>query len=171
MRSGVLVRPLNGLPPSRFFAADTMEVQPDFRELLALLNEHKVEYLIVGGYALAFHGAPRFTGDIDIFVRPDVENASRVLIALAAFGFRFPNLTAADFESPNKVVELGVPPVRIDIITSISGVSWEEAEAGKEPGNFGDVPVAYIGRQQYIANKRAAGRRKDLADIEALGED
>jgi hypothetical protein len=148
-----------------------MEVQPDFRDLLALLNEHKVEYLIVGGYALAFHGAPRFTGDIDIFVRPAVENARRVLDALAAFGFRFANLTAADFENLNKVVQLGVPPVRIDLITSISGVSWEEAEASKEPGTFGSVPVSYIGRQQYIKNKRAAGRKKDLADIEALGED
>jgi len=93
-----------------------MEVQPDFRDLLALLNEHKVE-------------------------------------------------------NPNRVVQLGVPPVRIDIITSISGVSWEEAEAAKEPGTFGDVPVAYIGRREYVKNKRSAGRKKDLADIEALGED
>ena len=148
-----------------------MEVQADFRDLLALLNEHKVEYLIVGGYALAFHGAPRFTGDIDVFVRPDPKNAQRVLDALAAFGFRFPNLDERDFQDPNKVVQLGVPPVRIDLITSISGVSWEEAEASKEPGRFGDVPVCYIGRKQYIINKRAAGRKKDLADIEALGEE
>ena len=148
-----------------------MDVQPDFRDLLALLNEHKVEYLIVGGYALAFHGAPRFTGDIDIFVSPHPDNARRVLDALAAFGFRFPNLTETDFQNPNKVVQLGVPPVRIDLITSISGVSWEEADVSKEPGTFGDVPVCYIGRQQYIANKRSAGRKKDLADVEALGED
>lgn len=148
-----------------------MEVQPDFRDLLALLNEHKVEYLIVGGYALAFHGAPRFTGDIDIFVRPDRGNARRVLNALSAFGFSFPNLAEEDFENPNKVVQLGVPPVRIDIITSISGVSWEEAETAKEAGPFGDVPVSYIGRREYIRNKRSTGRKKDLADIEALGED
>ena len=148
-----------------------MEVQPDFRDLLALLNEHEVEYLIVGGYALAFHGAPRFTGDIDIFVRPDSENAARILNALVAFGFRSPDLTTADFENPKKVIQLGVPPVRIDIITSTSGVSWEEADAGKEPGAFGDVPVAYIGRQQYIKNKRSVGRKKDLADLEALGVD
>lgn len=147
-----------------------MEVQPDFRDLLALLNEHKVEYLIVGGYALAFHGAPRFTGDIDIFVRPNAQNGQRVLDALAAFGFQFPDLTAADFRETNSVVQLGVPPVRIDLITSISGVSWEDADASKDPGVFGDVPVHYIGRQQYVANKRATGRKKDLADIEALGE-
>ncbi len=149
---------------------NTMEVQPDFRDMLVLLNEKKVEYLIVGGYALAFHGAPRFTGDIDVFVRPESGNASRVLDALAAFGFRFPNLTATDFADPNKVVQLGVPPVRIDIITSISGVSWDEAEAAKEPGLYGDVPVCYIGLREYIKNKRSAGRKKDLADIEALGE-
>jgi len=170
-RTGVPVLHPSGLPPWRCFADNTMDVQPDFRDLLALLNEHRVEYLIVGGYALAFHGAPRFTGDIDIFVRPDSENASHVLEALAAFGFRFPDLTADDFENPSKVVQLGVPPVRIDIITSISGVSWEEADAAKEPGVFGDVPVSYIGRREYIRNKRSAGRKKDLADIEALGED
>ena len=136
-----------------------------------MLNEHKVDYLIVGGYALAFHGAPRFTGDIDIFVRPEPENARRVLQALAAFGFNFPNLTEDDFQNPNKVVQLGVPPVRIDLITSITGVSWEEAATSREPSTFGDVPVSYIGRDRYVANKRAAGRKKDLADLEALGEE
>jgi hypothetical protein len=148
-----------------------MEVQPDFKDLLALLNEHTVEYLIVGGYALAFHGAPRFTGDIDIFVRPDSRNAQRILDALSAFGFSFSNLTLDDFQKPNKVVQLGVPPVRVDLITSISGVSWEDANASKELGTFGDVPVQYIGRTQFIANKRAIGRKKDIADIEALGAD
>ena len=102
-------------------------------------------------------------------MQADSGNASRVLAALAAFGFRFPNLNATDFEKPNMVVQLGVPPVRIDIITSISGVSWEEADAGKEPGTFGNVPVYYIGRREYIKNKRSTGRKKDLADIEALG--
>ena len=169
--SGYRVRRQKGLMPSSFSVANTMDVQPDFRDLFALLNEHKVEYLIVGGYALAFHGAPRYTGDIDILVRPHPENARRILQALAAFGFQFPNLTASDFQNPDKVVQLGVPPVRIDLITSITGVSWEEADAFKEAGYFGDVPVHYIGREQYVANKRAIGRKKDLADIEALGEE
>jgi hypothetical protein len=169
--SGSLVRRLNGLLPSRFCAVNTMEVQPDFRDLLALLNEHKVEYLIVGGYALAFHGAPRFTGDIDILVRPSQENARRVLQAIAAFGFEFPTLTVDDFQNPNQVVQLGVPPVRIDLITSLTGVSWEEADSSKVVGHFGDVNVHYIGREQFIANKRATGRKKDLSDIKALGED
>lgn len=148
-----------------------MEVHPDFRDLLALLNEHEVEYLIVGGYALAFHGAPRFTGDIDVFVRPEPQNAKRILNALADFGFPFSDLSLDDFQSPDKVVQLGVPPVRVDLITSISGVSWEEAQAHKEPGLFGDVPVSYIGRTEFVANKRASARKKDLADLEALGED
>jgi hypothetical protein len=150
---------------------NTMEVHPDFRDLLALLNEHEVEYLIVGGYALAFHGAPRFTGDIDVFVRPDPENAKRILAALSDFGFQFSNLSVDDFQTPDKVVQLGLPPVRIDLITSISGVSWEVAQAHREPGVFGDVPVAYIGRDEFVANKRATARKKDLADLEALGEE
>ena len=169
-RTGAAGPSLNESERWSCYAVNTMDVQPDFRELLALLNAHKVEYLIVGGYALAFHGAPRFTGDIDVFVRPESANASRVIEALAAFGFQFRDLTAADFEKPNNVVQLGVPPVRIDLITSLSGVSWEEAEDAKEPGVFGDVPVCYIGRREYIKNKRSSGRKKDLADIEALGE-
>ena len=148
-----------------------MEVQPDYKELLELLNEHKVEYLIVGGYALAFHGAPRFTGDIDVFVRPDQENAKRVLDALSDFGFAFSNLSVDDFSSPDQVVQLGFPPVRIDLITSISGVSWNEAYENREPGMFGPVPVNYIGKSDFIVNKQATGRKKDEVDIEALGED
>ncbi len=148
-----------------------MEVQKDFKELLELLNEHKVEYMIVGGYALAYHGAPRFTGDIDIFVHPSHENAKNILSALDDFGFGSLNLTIDDFQDPNSVVQLGVPPVRIDIITSISGVTWEEANIGKKEGFYGDVPVCFLGREQYITNKRASGRKKDLADLESLGEE
>ena len=147
-----------------------METQPDFRELLALFNARHVEYLIVGGYALAFHGAPRFTGDLDIFVKPDAVNAQRILHALEAFGFASVGLTPSDFERPDKVVQLGVPPVRIDLITSITGVSWDEAWAGRVTGRYGDTPVYYIGREQFVANKRATGRTKDVADLEVLGE-
>ena len=147
-----------------------MEVQPDFRELLALLNAHSVEYMIVGGYALAFYGAPRFTGDLDVFVRPTAQNAVRILAALNDFGFGSLNLGAEDFSTQDRVVQLGVPPVRVDLITSLSGVSWETCWASRQPGAYGDVPVAFIGREQFIANKRAVGRTKDLADLEALGE-
>ena len=147
-----------------------METQPDFRELLALFNAHHVEYLIVGGYALAFHGAPRFTGDLDIFVKPDAVNAQRILTALAAFGFASVGLTSSDFERSDQVVQLGVPPVRIDLITSITGVAWDEAWAGRIAGRYGDIPVHYIGREQFVANKRATGRTKDVVDLEMLGE-
>jgi len=159
------------LPLLTTFGSNFMEVQKDFKELLELLNEHNVEYMIVGAYALAYHGAPRFTGDIDIFVHPSAENAKRILSALDDFGFGSLNLTADDFKNPNYVVQLGVPPVRIDIITSISGVSWEEANMGKKEGLYGNIPVFFLGKEQYIANKRATGRKKDLADLESLGEE
>ena len=148
-----------------------MEVQPDFRDLLALFNAHQVEYMIVGGYALAFHGAPRYTGDIDIFVRPTSENARRILTALDEFGFGSLGLTVEDFESPDNVVQLGVPPVRIDLITSITGVSWEDALSDCVDGKYGELPVKYIGLDRFISNKRATGRKKDLSDLEALGEE
>jgi hypothetical protein len=146
-----------------------MEIRTDFKELLELFNKHKVEYLVVGGYALAFHGAPRFTHDIDLFVRPTSENAERILTALDDFGFGSLKLSKDDFTTPGLVVQLGVPPVRIDIITRVSGVSWEKADAGKAAGFYADVPVSFIGRDDFIANKRATGRAKDAADIEALG--
>lgn len=147
-----------------------MEVEPDFRELLALFNAHRVEYLIVGGYALAFHGAPRFTGDLDLLVNPDSDNAQRVLAALAEFGFASMGLSAGDFANPDQVVQLGLPPVRVDLMTSLTGVSWEEAAGSKMAGSYGNIPVYYIGREQFIANKRATDRKRDWADLEALGE-
>jgi len=147
-----------------------MEVQPDFRELLALLNAHSVEYMIVDGYALAFHGAPRYTGDMDLYVRPTPENARRILAALDAFGFGSLGLRAKDFSRRDRAVQLGVPPVRLDLITSLSGVTWEQCWAGRQAVLYGDVPVSFIGRVQFIANKRAVGRTEDLADLEALGE-
>ena len=127
--------------------------------------------MVVGGYALAFHGAPRYTGDIDLYVRQSVDNARRIMAALDAFGFGGVGLSAADFQEPDQVVQLGVPPVRVDILTSIEGVEWEDADGRKQRGAYGGVPIHYIGRREYIANKRALGRKKDLADIEALGEE
>jgi len=146
-----------------------MEVGQDFKELLELLNEHEAEYLIVGAYALAFHGVPRYTGDLDILVRPSSDNANRVLSALGDFGFGSLGLERGDFQKPDNVVQLGVPPVRVDILTSLTGVTWREAYQGRVKGSYGDVPVSFLGREQYIANKRALGRKKDLADLEALG--
>ena len=148
-----------------------MKVQPDFKELLELLNAHKAEFIIVGAYALAFHGVPRFTGDIDIFVKPDSKNAEKILAALQEFGFGSLDLAESDFEDPDKVVQLGLAPVRVDLITSLTGVSWQEASSGKVDGSYGDVPVYYLGRKEFLSNKRALGRKRDLADLEALGED
>jgi hypothetical protein len=148
-----------------------MEAQTDYRELLALFNAHEVRYIIVGAFALAFHGAPRYTGDLDILICPDGENGGRILRALDEFGFGSLGLTVEDFAVPGKVVQLGVPPVRIDIVTSITGISWDEAEASRVAGRFGSVPVSYLGKEAFIRNKRALGRKKDLADAEALGED
>jgi hypothetical protein len=146
-----------------------MEVQQDFRDLLALFSARKVDYVIVGAHALAYHGVPRYTGDMDILVRPGPENAQRILRALEEFGFGSVGLTAEDFTLPDKVIQLGVAPVRIDIVTSITGVSWEEAAAGRVKGNYGDIVVYFIGRKELIRNKQALGRKKDQADLEALG--
>ena len=148
-----------------------MEIQTDFKELLELLNVHNVEYMIVGGYALAFHGAPRYTGDIDLFIKPDKENAQRIMRTLDEYGFGSVGIELSDLEYENKVIQLGVPPVRIDIITSISGVKCEDAFSSKVKGQYGDVPVYYIGLDQFIKNKKSIGRKKDMADLEALGID
>jgi hypothetical protein len=148
-----------------------MEIQKDFKELLGLFNAHKVEYLVVGGYALAFHGAPRFTGDIDLLVKPDSKNAQRILAALNDFGFGSLDLSESDFIRQNSVVQLGVPPIRIDIITSLSGVDWDKAQAGKVSGDYGGVATSFLGKKEFILNKKSIGRKKDLADLEALGED
>jgi len=147
-----------------------MEIHNDFKELLELFNKHKVEYLVVGGYALAFHGAPRSTGDIDLFVKPVCDNAKRIIAALDEFGFGSLDLSEGDFTTPGKVIQLGVPPIRIDIITRVSGVSWEKANLDKVHGQYDQTPVFFIGRDDFITNKKATGRKKDAADIEAIGE-
>ncbi len=148
-----------------------MEVQADFRDLLALLNKHQVDYVVVGGYALAYLGAPRYTGDLDILIRPDPANSRRVLTALEEFGFGAIGLTRSDFEKPGQVIQLGHPPVRVDLVTSLTGVSWSEAAAGRQPGKYWDIPVHFLGRKEFLSNKRAMARKKDLADLEALGEE
>ncbi len=148
-----------------------MEVQEDFRDLLALFNGHHVDYVIVGAHALAFHGAPRYTGDMDILVKADQKNAQRILAALKQFGFGSVGLGPEDFATRENIIQLGVPPVRVDIVTSLTGVSWDDIASGREKSLYGDVSTYYIGKKEFIRNKRASGRKKDLADIEALGED
>ncbi|RPJ09122.1 MAG: hypothetical protein EHM37_16010 [Deltaproteobacteria bacterium] len=148
-----------------------MEIQSDFRDLLESFNKNRVDYVIVGGYALAFHGVPRYTGDLDILVNASEDNAHRILQSLNEFGFGSVGLSIQDFREPNKVIQLGYPPVRVDIVTSISGVSWGEAFQNRVAGKYGDITVHYIGRKQFVINKRTVGRKKDLADLEALSEE
>lgn len=147
-----------------------MEIQGDFSELLELLNANQVEYLIVGGFALALYGSPRFTGDIDILVKPDFENATRIVKVLNDFGFGAIGLNVDDFTNPDNVVQLGYPPIRIDFLTSLTGVSIDEAFSGQLRGKLGNVEVSYIGREQFMKNKRALGRAQDFADLEAISE-
>lgn len=147
-----------------------MEIQQDFKDLLTLFNGHQVEYMVIGGYALAIHGAPRATGDMDLYVRPTPENAGRIMTVLKAFGFDLVGLETADFQIPGRIIQLGVPPVRIVLVTSIDGVDWDQAYSGIVMGPYGDIQVPYIGLDALRANKRVSGRKKDLADLEALGE-
>jgi len=147
-----------------------MEIRKDFKELLESLNAHEVEYIIVGAFALAWHGHPRYTGDLDIYVNPKPDNASKLLAALEDFGFGSLGLAPSDFEEPDQVIQLGVAPLRVDILTSISGVDWDASWAGSVHGNYGETPARYLGKAQFRANKLAIGRLKDLADLESIGE-
>ena len=145
-----------------------MEIYPDFRELLESFNAQKVEYVIVGGHALAFHGAIPATNDMDLYVRPTEANSHRIMAALEAFGFSDVGLATEVFQKPGIKAQLGCPPVRIDLVTSIEGVSWEQTAGGKSMGEYGGEPVPFIGRAEFIANKKAAGRLQDLADAERI---
>jgi hypothetical protein len=147
-----------------------MEIRKDFKELLESLNAHEVEYVIVGAFALAWHGHPRYTGDLDLYINPEPANAARILAALVDFGFGSLGLVREDFSCPGQVVQLGVAPVRVDLLTSISGVDWHSAWEGSESGTYDDTPVRYLGKAQFRSNKIALGRRKDLSDLEAIGE-
>lgn len=148
-----------------------MTLPRDWHEFIELLNSHAVDYVIVGAWARTLHGVPRSTGDIDFFVRASPENASRLMRALDQFGFGSAGIKPEDFLTPNHVVQLGVEPYRIDIITGISGVSFEEAWKDRVPGEIDGVPVAFLSLRLFKQNKQAAGRAKDLADLDALPGD
>lgn len=142
----------------------------DFRDFLRLLRSHRVRFVVVGGHALAAHGRPRYTGDLDVFVEPTPANARRVVAALRDFGFGSVDLVEADFATPGRVAQLGVPPVRIEILTRISGVDFSRAWAGRITARVAGVDVTFLGRRELLENKRAAGRPKDLADVALLEE-
>jgi hypothetical protein len=147
-----------------------MPLSNDLKEFVALLNSHGVEYLIVGAHSLAFHARPRFTGDLDILVRPTAQNAGKLITVLQEFGFADSQIVAADFTKPDQVIQLGRAPHRIDILTSLSGVSEDDAFASKVAAHLDDLPVAFLSKPLLIANKRATARPQDLADLNALEE-
>ncbi len=144
----------------------------DFRDILAELVRANARFLVVGAHALSVHGVPRSTVDLDVWVDASGDNAKRVWAALAAFGAPLEALDLAetDFTLPDKVIQLGLPPYRIDILTGVSGVSFGDAWEERVEDLFGDIRVPFIGRAAFIRNKRASGRLKDLADLESIGE-
>ncbi len=146
-----------------------MQLPEDWRAFIESLNSNEVEYLIVGAVALAYHGFPRYTGDLDILVRSSPENARRLEAVLVRFGFGDLGLRAEDFADSYKVIQLGVPPNRVDLLTSITGVSFDEAWTGRAEGELGGVRANFIGRQALVLNKKATGRSQDRADLDALG--
>ena len=145
-----------------------MALNKDWREFLELLNSHGVDYVIVGAQSLAFHSRPRYTGDLDILVRPAPENARLIAHLLNQFGFAQSGFRETDFMEPGQIIQLGRVPNRIDLLSSISGVEIDEAFAGKVPAKLDDIPVFVLGREALIKNKRAVGRPQDLADLATL---
>jgi len=145
-----------------------MTLSPDFREFIRLLNENKVRYLIVGGYAVAFHGHPRYTKDLDVWIEGRSSNIRRLLRALDAFGFGTLDLTVDDFLEPDTVVQLGRPPQRIDLLTDVDGVGFEESDEARRDADVDGITVRFIGMDQLRANKNASGRHQDRADLENL---
>ncbi len=142
-----------------------MAVNRDFRDLFAALNAAGARYLLVGGYAVAFHAEPRFTKDLDVWIEPALDNAKIVFEALRAFGAPLERVTAADLARPEMVLQIGVPPNRIDLVTGIDGVGFDEAWPNRVSSSYGDQAITVIGRDDLIRNKHATGRPQDLADL------
>jgi predicted nucleotidyltransferase len=145
-----------------------MTLSPDFREFVRLLNERSVRYLVVGGYAVAVHGHPRYTKDLDVWIDAVPENVRRLLDALEDFGFGELGLTEDDFLEPETVVQLGRPPNRIDLVTELDGVVFENCFDDRSVVEIEGLPVSFIGLEKLRENKRASGRHQDLADLESL---
>ena len=145
-----------------------VKLHKDLREFVGLLLSQSVEFLVVGGHAVAFHGYPRLTEDVDLFIRPSLENGTRIVKALELFGFGSIGLTAEDFTAPDRMIQLGRAPNRIDLLTHLWGLSFEEAWASRVPADLDGLQVFVIGREELIRNKRATARAQDLADAEKL---
>jgi hypothetical protein len=145
-----------------------MAVNPDFRDLFSAFNAASVRYLLVGGYAVGFHAEPRFTKDLDVWIEASASNAQRAYAALRDFGAPVSELSPDDLAGPDRILQIGVPPNRIDVVTSIDGVEFDAAWAGRVETQFGDQRIQVIGRSELLANKRASGRPQDLLDVELL---
>ncbi|TLV02550.1 nucleotidyl transferase AbiEii/AbiGii toxin family protein [Dyadobacter luticola] len=145
-----------------------MQLASDFEDFISLLNKHSVEYLVVGGYAMAFHGRPRFTGDLDIWINISDRNAEKMLVVLVEFGFASLGYQKDDFLKENIINQIGYPPLRIDILTSIDGVTFSEAVEHRKVILVDSIKVPFIGLSQLIANKKASNRPQDIADVIAL---
>jgi hypothetical protein len=146
----------------------TPSIPPDFKEFLRLLNDSRVEYLMIGGYAVGYYGYVRATADMDIWIASNRENAEKVVIALKKFGFDVPSLTADLFLKPDNIVRMGVPPFRIEIIVSVSGVEFGQCYANRVLETIDGVETCFISLADLKANKQASGRLKDLNDLEHL---
>jgi predicted nucleotidyltransferase len=145
-----------------------MQLPEDFKEFFRFLNETGVEYLLIGGWAVGFHGCPRATADMDVWVACDPANARRVVLALQLFGFTHGEATESLFTQPGFVVRIGLPPMRIELLTKISGVEFSECRARCETMIVDEIAVSVIALEDLIANKKASARPKDLADVDAL---
>jgi hypothetical protein len=150
---------------------ESLRNSADFKELLSRLNAEGARYLIVGGFALAHYGRPRYTKDLDVWIDPSGDNPERVYRALASFGAPLEDITPSDFRDLDLVFQIGIEPIRVDILTSVSGLDFSAAWLQRQTSTYGDVAVFVIGRDDYIVNKRASGRPSDLRDVEALLED
>lgn len=146
-----------------------MKIHPDFSDFIIALNKHNVEYVLVGAFALAYLGFPRYTGDLDIWIRPTQENASALVHAINSFGLKSLSLTEKDILSGN-VIQLGYPPVRIDLLTTLDGLTPDEIWDNRQEAIFEKSKIHYLGKTAFLKNKRAIGRHKDIADLETLGE-
>jgi hypothetical protein len=145
-----------------------IHLPPDFKEFFQLLNSHQVEYLIIGGYAVSYHGYPRATGDIDVWVAIHPENVDKIISAIKNFGFENPELNRDLFLKDNQVIRMGIPPLRIEVITAISGVHFKECYVNRQTEMVEDVPVNFISLSDLKKNKKACGRPKDLLDLDNL---
>lgn len=145
-----------------------MDLTTDFREFVELLNKHEVQYLVVGGYAVAVYGHPRYTKDLDIWIEPVSENSDRLMTALADFGFGSLNLSRDDFLQPGWIVQLGNPPNRIDLLTSVSGLDFADAFESRNMIPVHEHQVPFVSLEHLLINKRASGRPQDLADVSHL---